>query len=179
MEVLKALGIAVGVLGFLLSLFLAWAEIQRRFRKLRLIVNTSELFAFGNETAYVRLYLSLINDATIPRTIYRLRFVEVDGIHVDRAIGSANLVEKTVAFSPDAESVRPFHLLLDDVATWPLDVEPHHSRSFYEVLTVAPIPLAPADRPDLKDQEILIPVYAENDQGELMAQTVWRILAYR
>ena len=175
---LKEIGIIVGVLGFCLSVALFYIDLRRRRSGLRLVVNSSELFGFSDGVAYARVYLSLINRATIPRTVYRLRFREVEGIRIGLVPGLPNLVDRIVTYSPGAESwVEPFQLLLADIASWPLDVEPQRSRSFYEVLTVAPI--SPPS-PDGKGVErtIAIPVRAEDENGKALATSELRVPTY-
>jgi len=168
-------GIILGILGFAVSGYLASIEFWRRRQSLRLTIDSLDLFGHANRTAYVLAHISLINHATRPRTVYRIRFQDVGDIHVEQVPGLPNLLDRLVTFSPQGWHGAPRQVLLDDTASWPLDVEPERSRGFFLALTVSPIYPEPVSQDVTEDRILLIPVLAESEDGQLLARTNLRV----
>ena len=138
------IGIVLGVLGFGLSVGLAVLDIQRRRKRLRLFVTPWELAGDSKvseaNSRVLLLRLSLVNAASIPRTVFNLRFEEPGGIYLEAINGVPDYSTNTYSFRSESAPGWSIEMPAKDVAIWPLDVEPQRSVTRFLLVTVRSLP---------------------------------------
>jgi hypothetical protein len=126
-----------------LSLILAFIEIRRRFYVLHFEVTDERPIDKVNNTLYILIGLTIYNPSSMPKTVYLIDFQPLEKYNISELSTIQNFEESTVTFVTGGNSAK---VRLDDTASFPLDIEPLHSRTVYFGVAVSPIlPLPPKD----------------------------------
>jgi hypothetical protein len=144
-DILAAIALAV-------SLILAGIEIKRRLSRLHLKFTGITVICRQTNTLYLLLHLTIMNTSSITRTIYRIHFQPQGNYQISEVTGVQDFSQSLVTFQPLGSSGRGIQVRLDDIALFPLDVEPLHSKSCFLAIALSPISvaqLAESPRPSL------------------------------
>lgn len=142
-----------------LSLVLAIIELKRRLHKLQLRITGVDGIGGQATTIYVLIHLTVVNPSSMPKTIYGIRFESRGKYHVYEVPGKPDLLQSLVTFQPPPGILgSPMQVRLDDTASFPLDVEPHHSKKVYLAVAFSPVspPLSGEQRPRAETYGYLI-----------------------
>jgi hypothetical protein len=123
-----------------LSLCLAGIEIRRRMYKLHLRITGHEVLAGYKQSVFVLFHLTIVNPSSMPKIIYGIRFQPQEGFSFYEVPGEPNLVQSLTTFRPPHRI--PGNLVqvrLEDTASFPLDIEPLHSKKVYLALALSPV----------------------------------------
>jgi len=130
----------IAAIALLLSLTLACLEISRRLSKLHFKVTNLTLIDVVDNKIGLLLHLTIMNPSMLTRTVYKMDFEPLDGYQIKQIGGIQDFEKALVTFRPFGDIGKAILTRLDDVAGFPLDIEPHHSRTVYIAMTISPIP---------------------------------------
>jgi len=133
--------IIISAFALALSLGIILLELHRHFRRLHIVISLGEPIDFGIETAYILLNIVIVNTSYIAKTIYRIQFQPLGNFQISEVPGVQDFATALVTYRPLGETGRAIAVRLEDTASWPLDIEPLHSRSVYLAIAVSPVPL--------------------------------------
>jgi len=126
-----------------LSLALTFIEVRRRLYGLHFEITDTKVIDAQANTIYLLLGLTIVNPSTITKTIYRIDSHPLKNYQISEVTGEQNFEQSLVTFQPLGIAGRGIRVRLDDTASFPLDVEPHHSKLVYLGIAVSPIPPSP------------------------------------
>ena len=154
--------LALALSGLLASL--EW----RRYRLPLILRHTdTQQFAFNHVSALFLVRVSLVNMASVGRTVFDFGFDEPDGYQVFQIPGVYDFSKGAVAYRPTKVSgVEGIDLPAPDTIEQPLDIAPHKSESRWFAVEVVPVPPS-----TLGFGEIRIPLKARDVNGNEIART--------
>ena len=146
--------VLIASISLVISLILSYLEISRRRRKLYFSVKNVELIdGFGGEL-FVVYYISFVNAASIPKTVYLLDTELKENYRVSEVQGTPNSDLTLLTYRPFGIECKGCVLRFDDVNQFPIDIEPHHSKTISLPLKLSPFDFSRYDRGQLKMKTI-------------------------
>lgn len=128
----------IALISLLISLSILFLQFYQRRRKIYMEIAHYHLIDGLNETLYFAVDLAFVNQASVSKTIYQIRFQPREGYQISEVQGEPNFELKIVTFrSFPAGKSAVFQS--GDVYSLPLDIEPNHSKSVYLAVGVNPI----------------------------------------
>lgn len=129
-------------IALLLSLTLAVIEIRRHFHGLRLNITGVNVIDGRDSMLYLLLHLTVVNPSTITRTIYQIEFQPLESFQISEVPGVQDFAQALVTFQPLGIDGRGIQVRLNDTASWPLDIEPLHSKTVFLCIALFPVSLS-------------------------------------
>jgi hypothetical protein len=125
----------VASVSLLISLVLIVWEVRRRLFKLHFkVIGISPIGEWVVNVRYLLLDLAFYNPSTITRTVYQIQFQPLEGFRLDEVAGVPDFSKALVSFqSPAGGGVQ---VRSEDTASFPLDVEPLHSKTVFLAVAV-------------------------------------------
>ncbi|MGD0795757.1 MAG: hypothetical protein ABR958_09315 [Dehalococcoidales bacterium] len=121
-----------------ISLFVAYLEISRRWRKLYFSVTNVDLVDGLGDELFVVFYLGFVNTASIPKSVYLIDTKLKENFRVTDVQGTPNPELTIKTYRPFGMQCKGCALRFDDVEVGPFDVEPYHSKTITLPLKLAP-----------------------------------------
>lgn len=150
--------IAIIALG--ISLILSFFEVQRRWRGLQLRIRGISLINATNDALYLLVDRSIVNPSSIPKTIFRIDFKPTDNFEISAVPGKQDFEKALVTYQTPGTIQSAIQVRLEDTVSFPLDIEPHHSKGVYFAISVSPITI-PAPVSKRKFASLLAKDYRE------------------
>jgi hypothetical protein len=129
----------IAIASLALSLFLLYIEIMRRRGKLYFSITSMDLVDGFDGKLFVVFYLSFINNSTIPKSIYRLDSKLLENYQIVEANGVPSSELNRREFRPFGSGCKGCVLRFDDIAEFPRDVEPLHSKTVALPVLISPV----------------------------------------
>jgi hypothetical protein len=164
--------IALAISGGIVAL-----DVWRHRLPLHMSIWGKEWLGSCGDTAYVLVNLVLINPSQSSQTVYRVEFQPQGQFQIREVPGEPLLERGLVRWPPEAEGVKEPMAKSEDVISWPLDVEPLHSKSGYFVLAVSPIPLKRWENSRLVHPQVIGHIVALNHKGKIL-QSIDLLIPY-
>lgn len=140
----------ISSISILISLYLLFVELYRRNRNPHLSINGITLIDAHVNTIYLLLHVAIVNNSSIAKTIYQMSFQPLENFHIDEVPGEQNFEQSLVTFRPLGSSGKAILVRLEDTASFPLDIEPHHSKLAFLAIGVHPISLEQYEHQKIK-----------------------------
>ena len=131
------------IIALILSLCLTIIEVRRRLYGLHLNMSGITMFDHHGDTIYLLLHLTIFNPSSITRTIYQIEFQPQGDYRIVVVHGEQDLSQSLVTFRRTGSAGLGVRMRFDDVAYFPLDVEPLHSKTVLLAVALSPIPPRP------------------------------------
>ena len=144
----------LAAIALVLSLGLVFIEVQRRLCGLHLNITGVTPIDGRANTLYLLLHLTIVNPSTITRTIYQIQFQPLENFQISEVPGAQNFEQSLVTFQPLGDAGRGVVVRLDDTASFPLDVEPLHSKNVFLGISLSPVSLPQNDTPKVSSSKI-------------------------
>ncbi|OGO21801.1 MAG: hypothetical protein A2Z28_04570 [Chloroflexi bacterium RBG_16_51_9] len=103
---------------------------------------------------FVVFYLSFVNPSTIPKSIYRLNFEPQEKYQLHGVNGVPNSELTQMRYRPFGNDCKGCVLPFDDIAVFPLDVEPLHSKTVALPVLISPFQFERNERSKLSNKLI-------------------------
>lgn len=146
--------VLIATISLAISLVLSYLEIKRRWLKLHFSITSIDVINGKGNEVFVILYLTFVNNSTIPKVIYRLDSELLDNYQIVEVIGEPDSELTLKKFKAFGSDYRVGVARFDDIATFPLDVEPQHSKTVLLPVIISPVqPPRPAHS-DVKRETI-------------------------
>jgi len=150
----------IGTLGFLLALYLAYLEYQRR--RLRMTMWIQAHYIKQDNKDFVFLYVGLYNPADIGKTVGGIEYVSPHGLALENTIPI--IVDQTTGeiaiFSQDRSKKINLCWELESIMSTPLDIPPHSSRVKW-----VPVVVVELDKEKVEDP-VELEIFAKDPLGK-------------
>ena len=142
--------VLIAAISLVISLFLSCLEIKRRWHKIHFAITyVDKISGKGNEV-FVVFYLSFVNRSTIPKIIFRLDSELLENYQVSEVHGEPDSELSTRIFQAFGNVNRLAKARFDDIASFPLDIEPLHSRTVLLPVIISPVQPLRSDNSSMK-----------------------------
>jgi hypothetical protein len=142
------------VIALILSSYLTIIEIRRRLYGLHLNISGITMLDQHSNTLYLLLHLTIFNPSSITRTIYQIEFQPQGDYRIVVVRGEQDLSQSLVTFRCSGSAGVGVRMRYDDVAYFPLDIEPLHSKTALLAVALSPAPTRPLPASETLDGEI-------------------------
>ncbi|MCL2140713.1 MAG: hypothetical protein FWH42_03430 [Dehalococcoidia bacterium] len=147
-------------------------EFYRRARPLSVRVVSAEVVDKSGDSVYYCLKLAAYNNASIPKTIFKLLCQDAKGFQLKEVCFSAAIQQGIAVFHPRPDGTTK-RLRLDEIIALPLDVDPLRSKTFYIGIEVSPTN-PQKTRSSKKPLRPTFYLEAQDMRGERVARTNWK-----
>jgi hypothetical protein len=164
----------IAILAVFLSLIVPLGlEFFRRARPLSLRILDAEVIDRNGDSVYYCLRIAAYNNASIPKTMFKLLCQNARGFQL-KEVRFAAALQQGIAVLQPCPSGTCKRLRLDEIIALPIDVDPLRSRSFYigvEVTPTSTSKIRSSRKPYLYPSFYL---EAHDMQGRKVARTNWK-----
>ena len=129
----------LAIIALILSLGLTFVEIRRRLYGLHFEITDTRVIDIRDNKAYLLVGLSIVNPSTMPKTIYQIDSQPLGNYQISEVPAEQNFEQSVVTFAPLGNAGMVAKVRLDDTASFPLDVEPLHSKTVYLGVAISPV----------------------------------------
>lgn len=130
----------VSTFALFISLTLVGIELYRALQPLHFSVLHVTLIDYDKGIHYILADIAIVNASSISKTVYQIDFQPLKDFQIALIDGVQDFATGLVTFRPLGEGRRAAQVRLEDTASWPLDIEAHHSKSVFLALSVSSIP---------------------------------------
>ena len=164
----------IASISLIISVFFGYLEINRRWSKLFFAVHNVEAISGSENKVFLVAYLTFVNNSTIPKVIYHLKSELLENYQISVVSGEPDSELSTRIFRAFDNGHRGFRARFDDIASFPLDIEPLHSKTVIFPVIISPVPPLPPDTSKV-DMKLIGYFVALDHRNKILAKAPIRL----